>query len=684
MLKNSIRSLLFISIFLCIQSPAFADGTSLFFNSVLGRASEKITTIIDTKSRDFNDQTKKQIQVKKESLIRTLHSIDTDIQTKDKSLLQRDVGIFRSAYKSLLNDLNTYRAPIKTDTTSENSEGTSSPVSILYYADAFEGGHASNGDTFSQAYFSAAKCVTPLNTLIQVTNGKKSVIVKNNDRPNCALHPDIVDLTKNAFSAIGKLSSGRLSGSFIALKGVPKSYYKKYIPSAIFAPLGITLEQGLPNTYLPNETIHISGREMLGKEDTLLYLQSPSGKDISLSRKKDASGHFEYAYPLSEIGTYHLVVTSGLGFETNTFADIVVLDPVIFSGKKLFPNDTPQSIASWSTEYIRFSEAESIYLLRFPLKKFYTVTLKQWEKMIQYSGMENVAIKSNALANFQKDTGVEVTITSSDTSTPFSHDTYTTPSTIFSKSMMLIEGFQTEKKENITLSLDGKNLSIHGTIPKWVNIQNEVVLTLPDGDVTKYIFDPAYVDRDGFLKRGIVFEKVITLEKPGQYLVELNYDNGFAAYNGPLVYGDNILPLLPTDYDRVDKKISGTPEAIRLRSLDFINTLRTKVGKSNIALDSTLTALATAKANDMANNNYVGHVDSKWEKLLGTAKRNGIKIASSLGENVAWGNVGADFLLIGLANSGGHRENMLGDWKKLGIGYVVKNGQVYFAQVFGE
>lgn len=41
-------------------------------------------------------------------------------------------------------------------------------------------------------------------------------------------------------------------------------------------------------------------------------------------------------------------------------------------------------------------------------------------------------------------------------------------------------------------------------------------------------------------------------------------------------------------------------------------------------------------------------------------------------------------LLVGLANSGGHRANMLDNWTKMGIGYAVKNGQVYYTQVFGE
>lgn len=163
----------------------------------------------------------------------------------------------------------------------------------------------------------------------------------------------------------------------------------------------------------------------------------------------------------------------------------------------------------------------------------------------------------------------------------------------------------------------------------------------------------------------------------------MNYDTGFAAYNGPIVYGD-ILLLLPNDYDGVKKDIGTDSSGVAIHSLAFINTVRAKSGKSSVSLDDTLSNLATIKANDMAVHNNLSHWDSNGDRISGTAKRNGISLTGSIGENVAGGNVGHEVLLIGLAYSGGHRENMLGGWQKIGIGYAVKNGQVYYAQVFGE
>lgn len=61
-------------------------------------------------------------------------------------------------------------------------------------------------------------------------------------------------------------------------------------------------------------------------------------------------------------------------------------------------------------------------------------------------------------------------------------------------------------------------------------------------------------------------------------------------------------------------------------------------------MDANLTALADFKAKDMTNNLYVGHVDSRGEYILGTAKRAGIRVLGSVGENVAGGTVGVSYL----------------------------------------
>ncbi len=109
--------------------------------------------------------------------------------------------------------------------------------------------------------------------------------------------------------------------------------------------------------------------------------------------------------------------------------------------------------------------------------------------------------------------------------------------------------------------------------------------------------------------------------------MEINYDNGFPAYNGPVIYGE-ILPVYPNAYDSVRKEVwKSDVSTAAAESLSFVNAIRMKSGKSALTLDDTLNALATIKANDMAEHKNLSHTDSNGDKINGTAKRNGIQLA---------------------------------------------------------
>lgn len=215
-------------------------------------------------------------------------------------------------------------------------------------------------------------------------------------------------------------------------------------------------------------------------------------------------------------------------------------------------------------------------------------------------------------------------------------------------------------------------------------MKNDIVVTLPDGNIERYTFGSPSTDTDGYMKRGVVFEKTIPLKQTGVHLLEINYDNGFAAYNGPVISGD-VLPAYPNEYDTTEKEILNTSSSVvATESLAFVNTLREISGKPALSLDTSLNTLATIKANDMATHSIVSHNDSFGEKIDGTAKRHKVSYAGTIGENVAGGNISYKILLVGLSKSGGHRANMLDTWSTMGVGYAVKDGQVYYVQVFGE
>lgn len=140
-------------------------------------------------------------------------------------------------------------------------------------------------------------------------------------------------------------------------------------------------------------------------------------------------------------------------------------------------------------------------------------------------------MRGDALKSLDSGKPVSVKIESQESSTSFSHDTYTHPVTIFDRSMTLVSGYKEEKNENIVITEESGSLVIRGIVSKGKNVKSDILLTLPNGNVEKYIFDVSNIDTDGYMKRGKVFEKIIPLKQKGLYLVEVNYDNGFAAYN---------------------------------------------------------------------------------------------------------------------------------------------------------
>lgn len=283
-----------IVLFLCILFPS-AYATPIFSHPVLQKANDLISVKVEQKTSNIilDENSRKTIEQKKENLTQILISIDQAFQKKDKVTLKAQAILFRNGYKELILFIQNLTSVSVASNTHKNiqriagdKEITGTSTDITYYADSFEGGHTANGNSYSQSYYSAAGCLTPFNTLLQIGKGTTAVIVKLNDRPNCTKHPNLTDLTTTAFKIIGKISSGRLQGTVNTLGVVSKNYTKKIVSPNTFGELGISLDTNIPNTYLKNETLHITGKELDGKEYTVLYLKSPSGKEITLGSKK--------------------------------------------------------------------------------------------------------------------------------------------------------------------------------------------------------------------------------------------------------------------------------------------------------------------------------------------------------------------------------------------------------------
>lgn len=113
------------------------------------------------------------------------------------------------------------------------------------------------------------------------------------------------------------------------------------------------------------------------------------------------------------------------------------------------------------------------------------------------------------------------------------------------------------------------------------------------------------------------------------------------------------------------------------------NKFRKSQGLPPLVMNEELNAIAQKHSADMASGRVeFGH--DGFEKRENMAKKQ-IEGIGSFAENVAFGvNTGKEVVDL-WKNSPGHRRNMLGNYKYIGIGVASdKKGRIYYTQVFAD
>lgn len=118
------------------------------------------------------------------------------------------------------------------------------------------------------------------------------------------------------------------------------------------------------------------------------------------------------------------------------------------------------------------------------------------------------------------------------------------------------------------------------------------------------------------------------------------------------------------------------------RILDLVNRERAANGLKALTLDTSLSYVAQAKAEDMQQRGYFSHTSPTYGSPFDMMRSFGISYRSA-GENIAKGQKTPEAVMTAWMNSSGHRKNILGSsYTKLGVGYVNKNGTTYWVQMF--
>ena len=111
------------------------------------------------------------------------------------------------------------------------------------------------------------------------------------------------------------------------------------------------------------------------------------------------------------------------------------------------------------------------------------------------------------------------------------------------------------------------------------------------------------------------------------------------------------------------------------------NQFRKEKGLKELALRNELNAIAQQHSIDMANGSVAfGHDGFDKRNTMAASM---IKTIHSFAENVAYGPTSAQQVVTMWKNSSGHRRNMLGQYKYIGIGIAKdKQGRIFYTQVF--
>ena len=119
-------------------------------------------------------------------------------------------------------------------------------------------------------------------------------------------------------------------------------------------------------------------------------------------------------------------------------------------------------------------------------------------------------------------------------------------------------------------------------------------------------------------------------------------------------------------YAQEDKNIE---KSFMYQIIDLTNSTRYKYNLNGLAYDEKATICARKHSDNMKKNDFFDHVNLNDETPFDRMEKEGINYLSA-GENIAAGQTSAIFVHNGWMNSEGHRKNILGNYKYIGVGVV--------------
>lgn len=136
--------------------------------------------------------------------------------------------------------------------------------------------------------------------------------------------------------------------------------------------------------------------------------------------------------------------------------------------------------------------------------------------------------------------------------------------------------------------------------------------------------------------------------------------------NPNMIYPGNILNIPLAD---------SSVTAYESQVITLVNQARASNGLAPLTANWELSRIARYKSQDMADKGYFSHTSPTYGTPFEMIRAFGLSYHTA-GENIARGYSSPESVMKGWMNSTGHRENILGNYTQIGVGYV-SNGNYW-------
>lgn len=589
-----------------------------------------------------------------------------------------------------------------------------------YYGEDFAGRSTANGEIYNPEDLTAAHRTLPFGTYIKVTNGKKSVVVRVNDRGPYH-NTRVIDLSRRAFSMLDSLSRGVQDVKFTVVSGPEKEtisvpeYIREeltdtgrseIVPDIIAEEVedptprateeqgrGLLFEETIPHLtkdFFPNATLRhtvpqiiplgtvmeFSGRSNeYGYQTATVFLQNidaPEKEQIHFTGKMSGK-NFTFPVAFLKRGTYHI----GLIFDDQKKSRVETIEVREMTRKRWFPATNTNFRSGLE---IRVIPEEKQVAFTVPSSPQYVtridITQQQYTQTLYIeNGLVDFQIPFEFFDIFNTNQTGTIKVSQALSEDGKLQNQISNWKETETQTFVFVEGFKDTEKEKIDVY----------DFPRYVHTLEPVTLT---GRVVDTL---TRLDKFAYLQTPSGFVKEVPIERFG-------YD-GFRLEFSPEEWGTHVVQIIGENKETLFKRaIYWTQETVlpvkswrqtpvkgdmgEATIVSWVNAVRYYYNLQPLITDPKLTAVAQDYANHLSQNNFIAHTSVTGETFKNRLQSKGF--VGEFGENLSLGK-NLEQALWGLENSMAHRKNILTrKWKNIGIGLAHGKKGVYVVQIFSR